>query len=136
MQQPQWIGIPAVDATWIEAALMVIYYFCFDEQSPASFPELSLKGNISQSVEQDLECLFQRRRTRKKATQIYLKHKLNLHDHPVSILDALQTKRCRHNPIPMSLGIKFLKNENIFSFKCPSCFVFAAWEAWYRPEKL
>ena len=83
---------PAVDATWIEAAPMVIYYFCFDEQSPASFPELSLKGNISQSVEQDLEYLFQRRRTRKKATQIHLKHKLNLHDYPVSILDALQTK--------------------------------------------
>ena len=85
-----------------------------------------MKGNISQSVEQDLECLFQRRRTRKKATQIYLKCKLNLHDYPVSILDALQTKDVLHNPIPMSLGIKYLKNENIFSFKCPSCFVFAA----------
>ena len=42
---------PAVDVTWIEVPLMVSYYFCFDEQSPASFPELSLKGNISKSVE-------------------------------------------------------------------------------------
>ena len=46
---------PAVDATWIEttskkAALKVIYYYHFDEQSLASFPELLLKGDISQSV--------------------------------------------------------------------------------------
>ena len=60
----------AVDATWIEAALMVIYLGCFDEQSPASFPQLLLKGDISQSVEQDLKCLFQRKRKRKKQQQL------------------------------------------------------------------
>ena len=86
---------PAVDATWIEtaskkAALKVIYYYCFDKQSPASFFQLLLKGDISQSVKQDLEYSFQRKRKGKKTTQIHLKHKLNLHDYPI-ILDALQT---------------------------------------------
>ena len=87
---------PTVDATWIEtaskkASLKVIYYYCFDEQSPASFFQLLLKGDISQSVKQDLEYSFQRKRKRKKTTQIHLKHKLNLHDYPIIILDALQT---------------------------------------------